>query len=646
MPKDSITKEKLYRQVYNTWLIKCLGGNIGAYLEGYRTKFSFTDMKEFAPKIMMANDDIDVPLVWLDLFYRCGCNFTPSDMMESFLDKYRFNFSEYGIAKRNYRRGIVPPLSGSYNNDFWDCMGSAIRGEVFGLLFLNNIEKAMYYAAMDSSLDHAGETADFEKIIAGSTAIAWKSKSPIDAIEKALNYLNKSSKYRQIFYEIKESVQNNKSWEELYDLLHDKYGNKDATNALFNYCIILLGLIYGGKDFNKVMCITSNGAYDCDSTCAIAGALFAGVYGIESIDKDFVKMAEKEIVSACTNLVIEYSDFHLLTETTLKVIASLINAGENDLLTIEDFSYDLKWEKKKNIFELSVHYPDKPEIKKGEKTKVLISVKNLTDKNQNCSYLLKLPDNICANKENGNFTLLAKKEITLEFELFLPDSAKYVDETNLLDFDVQSEKNKESLRFGLVGCPVYRVSKIYSDGFRYKKLGEESSLPEKDFVTYGKHRLLLHTGVSEFDTCWVREDFEYLPENFETPAFEKFFNQGKLLSAVEDNVSIKDVYGFTGPACMYAFQKLEMPEDQTVQFHIGSTDPYKMWVNGKLIAEEKENLVFCIYENQVIVPLKKGINEIVVKIIRKGADNRFAYNMRQEPYYHSAPIVTNRRFYF
>ena len=56
----------------------------------------------------------------------------------------------------NARRGVETPVSGHFNNDFTDCMGSPIRSEIWAVLTPGNPELAAYFAYQDAIVDHAG----------------------------------------------------------------------------------------------------------------------------------------------------------------------------------------------------------------------------------------------------------------------------------------------------------------------------------------------------------------------------------------------------------------------------------------------------------------------------------------------------------
>ena len=102
---------KLNYEVYKDkvkacWLGKNIGGTMGTPYEGTR---EYLDIKGFATKKgeVLANDDLDLQLVWLLALERCGVNAIDASMLgEYWLDYITPHWNEYGIGKANMKRGL------------------------------------------------------------------------------------------------------------------------------------------------------------------------------------------------------------------------------------------------------------------------------------------------------------------------------------------------------------------------------------------------------------------------------------------------------------------------------------------------------------------------------------------------------------
>lgn len=122
-----LNEDSYRKKVRAGWLGKCIGGNLGAIPECLKKRSYFLKPEDFMPEKMLANDDLDLQLVWLQVLLDKGLSFTSDDLMEEFIKCYPANPNEYGYGKRNYRRGIKPPVSGTFANEFFmNSMGCPI----------------------------------------------------------------------------------------------------------------------------------------------------------------------------------------------------------------------------------------------------------------------------------------------------------------------------------------------------------------------------------------------------------------------------------------------------------------------------------------------------------------------------------------
>src|SRR5690606_22909773 len=106
-----------------------------------------------------------------------------------------FPFDEYGYALHNLRRGIVPPVSGWFNNPFADCMGAPIRSEIWAMIAPGLPELAAFYAWQDAVVDHAGgEGVWGEMLFAAIQSAAFIESGPKTLIEFGLSMIPPQSR--------------------------------------------------------------------------------------------------------------------------------------------------------------------------------------------------------------------------------------------------------------------------------------------------------------------------------------------------------------------------------------------------------------------------------------------------------------------
>lgn len=128
-----ISEEKYRDKVYACWLGKNIGGTLGAPVEGQKKVHEFIFYDPF-PEKSAPNDDLDFQLVWLQMVKERGPHIRVADFAD-YWKKYlvAYPWNEYGFCQRNLARGLMPPITGCFENYFVDEMGSPIRSEILGL---------------------------------------------------------------------------------------------------------------------------------------------------------------------------------------------------------------------------------------------------------------------------------------------------------------------------------------------------------------------------------------------------------------------------------------------------------------------------------------------------------------------------------
>ena len=112
-------KEQLRDKILACWIGKNIGGTVGGPFEGVS---EMLDISGFTtPKgEPLPNDDLDLQLAWLMTLERVGAKkMDANDLANSWLMMITPYWNEYGIAKKNLQMGLLPPLSGEYDNRLW-----------------------------------------------------------------------------------------------------------------------------------------------------------------------------------------------------------------------------------------------------------------------------------------------------------------------------------------------------------------------------------------------------------------------------------------------------------------------------------------------------------------------------------------------
>jgi hypothetical protein len=200
--------------------------------------------------------------------------------------------------------------------------------------------------------------------------------------------------------------------------------------------------------------------------------------------------------------------------------------------------------------------------------------------------------------------------------------------------------------FGLCGTPVCRVSGPFFDSYEeWPNLDGISST--RNYIQTKTGHVLLADGTEEWCNHRVNIDKEYVNEKFLNEIYTSaVFFSGKYVNIFNDNYSVKDAFGLHGPCCIYYFQEIVSNGDKNVIMCIGSTDPYKIWLNGELIISQNECRFWMPLNNTPVVKFNRGANQIILKTIRCGEDNKFSlsfreYNEGSPPRHDVTPFITD-----
>lgn len=328
--------EKLYDKINACWMGKNIGGTLGAPFEGCMDKMHLTEFPDLKGKGPLPNDDLDLQLVNLHALEQRGYKITVKDLSEEWLEHVRFPFDEYGYALTNMRRGMLPPLSGYYNNSFTGCMGSPIRSELWASVAPGRPDVAAYYAYNDATVDHAGGEGVYGEVFFSALESMAYFETDIDLlIDKAIKYIPENCETALALTDTLNWYRAGVTYDEIRDLILEKYGNPNFTNAPQNIAFTMVGLLYG-EDFKDGLLKTVNLGYDTDCTTATIGAIYGILYGMEYIPDEWKSCVGENIKVSSEIQELDYpKTIKELTDRTIATKKML------DMYADSEFSYKL-----------------------------------------------------------------------------------------------------------------------------------------------------------------------------------------------------------------------------------------------------------------------------------------------------------------
>ena len=100
------------------------------------------------------------------------------------------------------------------------------------------------------------------------------------------------------------------------------------------------------------------------------------------------------------------------------------------------------------------------------------------------------------------------------------------------------------------------------------------------------------------------------------------------INAYEDFIEVDKALTLEGQMCCYAKTKIYSPSDRTVWAIVGNNDGFRLTVNGTDVLEKDEIRLWTPYNNFTLIDLKKGENEIGVKLLRRTENLKFSIGFR------------------
>ena len=612
--KIVLAESEYIDKVRGCWLGKSIGGTLGGPYEGRKEVFSLK-FYDPVPEKPLPNDDLDLQLVWLHALQTRGVDITCHDLAQEWLDHIIYPFNEYGYAACNLRKGLRPPLSGSFNNWYVSGMGAPIRSEIWALIAPASPSVAAEYAYKDAIVDHSVDGLYGELFLSALESAAFVESDPLKLVQIGLSFIPENSRISQAVLDTVMWHDEGLDWLQCRERIVEKYGHYDMTDAPQNHAFIVLGWLYGG-DFGDKICKAVNCGYDTDCTGATLASILGIIHGASGIPKEWKDPIAEEIVVGwgVVNFRHETNIEGLVKETyevAKQVIASkcshieiLPQIEKSDLSQSDKVNWiGLKEARRVDLrsphidvrrirdFLVAIDYHGLPTITYDRSKRVAVKLTNKTARR--AVGTLSLKPAVGWKLKPGNaqaFNLEQDETAELPFEVLVPDSLNNVEVSNWIHAEIHGVKQTSTTAFDfvLIGEPIWFVAGPF------KGEGEEALHTvygvEKSMDIHGKIRDLSSLGFK-------RTTF---PEN-ET-RIEKWFG-GK-------------------PGVIYAYTSVHCPEDREVKIGAACNDGVKVWLNGTAAINNHSHgdappAPHVRPDNLVKeVRLKEGWNNLLFKLVR------------------------------
>lgn len=629
-----ISYETYLDKVYGCFVGKAISGNIGAPHEGVKMPMDF----EFMPEMIncdLPNDDLDLQVLWLDVLEKYGEHFTSYHLLDRFVTCCNYSPGEYSIMRKNYMRGIYPPYSGRFCNDFYiEGMGCPIRSEIWGCVAVGNMELAQEISILDGQMDHYGESIWAERFLAALESEAFFDGDIKSLICKALTILPQNSKFRGLVEYTIELCEKYTDIKVVLTKLLFRYGHPDCTNMYQNMGIVIASLLLGESDIIKTSLMALNCGFDTDCTCATAGAIIGLLRGAE----DLINSYGLTEVTYTLGVDIERrsNKIYDLAEDIAKMgvhFARVINSQ----VCIEGAPEDKYDFGKKPSVTFEAQYEDmKPYVELGGRRKVNLVITNNQEQDISLSCRITPCNGLLCSESEFEIAVKAGDYSVHTVEFLLPADTSLVYDRNIIAFTAEEVNGNTVIdtSFGIVGAapwklcgPFWRTEPVsntklllehFSDNHPYEALLADSKVCG-NFTDKLRHFHLNFAADTDTEFVSECELFSPLDESKVNGKYEQ-----TLINQIEDSFSMSDFYEFGGPCTAYMSRILVVPEDMEVYIQVGHSSPFALYINSEEAARRDYCDTFTA-ENVHIGPIKlnRGENRIVMRITRVNSDCKY-----------------------
>lgn len=406
LPEKTVLKDK----ILGCWTGKNIGGTLGGPFEG---KTALNDLTWYASDPRgnpLPNDDLDLQLMWLSMAEFYGVeHLTSRHFGEMWLNCLIGPWGEYSNARYNCLCGFFPPLSGSCDNDGLNrSNGAWIRAEIWACLAAGKPDEAIRFAWLDASCDHITDGIYAEMFIAALEAAAFCESDLRELIAVGLSKIPDQCRLRESIELALAGFDAGKPWQVVRNEVVKLNEDMGWFQAPANVAFVVIGLLYGGGDFGKTLCITVNCGDDSDCTGATAGAIMGIVYGydaipanwkdpigdgiaVHSLDKFSMPIPWPGTVSELTDRVIRLREIGELHDLRSVIPDADFHDREFAAGLWAKSSYQLDFDL---LFAtIGVEYLDKPYLEPGRPCRVRIKVSNTNTRTGVLKFRWRLPEN-------------------------------------------------------------------------------------------------------------------------------------------------------------------------------------------------------------------------------------------------------------
>ena len=335
-----LTRADLLDKIRGGWAGQMIGVSYGAPTE-FKSNghIGDWDLKWEAGRVSNAieQDDLYVEMTFAKVMDTVGLDATARDYGAAFRDSKYHLWHANAAARRALNQGIEPPWSGhpKYNVHAND-IDFQIEADFIGLMCPGLPRESNALCDRVGRVMNYGDGVYGGMFVCGMYAAAFFETDVRRVTEAGLACIPAQSGYGRLIRDLLEaSAQHPADWRKVWQIIEDKWDKDDPCpdgalapfniDARLNGAYIAFGLLFGGKDFEKTMEISTRCGQDSDCNPSSAAGVLGVMLGYERIPDRFkggiAKLADRKFDFT------DYSFNDIVRSTEARALTAIRKAG-------------------------------------------------------------------------------------------------------------------------------------------------------------------------------------------------------------------------------------------------------------------------------------------------------------------------------
>ncbi len=273
----------------------------------------------------LIDDDTNYTVLALKIMEEKGPGFTTADVGQA----WHNNLPYYAVctaerqAYLNFANGLPLSQVPLYLNPYREWIGAQIRADFWGYCAPGNPELAAEFAFRDAALSHVKNGIYGEMFCAAAISASLVTDDIYEIINAGYNEIPQHSRLAETVRDCLKWRKECDSWQEAFQkMLNTYYGKYNWVHTNNNLAIVLIALLYGWPDFEKVITISVMQGMDTDCNGATAGSIIGGALGANALPEKWIEPIGGKLETSVIGFPLPEIDE--LVERTIKQVERVV----------------------------------------------------------------------------------------------------------------------------------------------------------------------------------------------------------------------------------------------------------------------------------------------------------------------------------